>query len=265
MERLDVMERAASIAKGFQRYVGVRAVFVGGSLAAGNADEYSDLDIYVVVRKSDYRRILARAHSVLRSSGELVFLKRLDHGFAMDVFVYEDGIRGELGIARTADLASLHYGPYLVMFDRDGLLNGYVFPGWAPKTEADKQAAIADCLLWFWRGALLAGGYLARGDLWSLAHQINEMRSRVADLLRLEAGMWPEGGLSKLGRELPSDKLTVLKESFVRLDAQSMAEVLRRLCSFAMEHAAQELRSPDMASWVARMSSLVQHVLSNGP
>lgn len=68
MERL--MARAASIAKAFQRYIGVRAVFIGGSLASGDADQYSDLDIYVIVRESDYRRILIPAHSILRSLGE---------------------------------------------------------------------------------------------------------------------------------------------------------------------------------------------------
>lgn len=101
---------------------------------------------------------------------------------------------------------------------------------------------------------------LARGDLCSLVYQVNEMRTSVADLLRLDAGLWPEGDLSWVERDPPSDKLVVLEDFFVRLGAELMAAVLRKLCFFAMEYAVQKLKVPsEVASRVARVSSLVQN------
>ncbi len=252
------MGRALALVEGFGRYTAVRSVFIGGSVASGLADRYSDLDIYLVATRSGLRRVLDQAHDVLRSCGELAFLKRVDHGFPMDIFIYSDGVKGELGFGTPETLADLHCGAYFVLLDRDGLLNGFVFPGWVLK-QGERDAFLVNCLQWFWREAIFAGGYLARGDLWSAASQIAQMRDRVAALLRAaEPGhLSPQAGLEKLGRDVPDVRLDAVRESFFRLDGAEMNAAYHRLCGFARQYAAKELL-PESQVAVQKIASLAE-------
>ncbi len=48
---------------------GVRAVFLGGSIAAGKADRWSDIDVYAVITSADFERVCGETPGVLRSIG----------------------------------------------------------------------------------------------------------------------------------------------------------------------------------------------------
>jgi predicted nucleotidyltransferase len=47
----------------------VLAAFLGGSFAAGTADESSDVDVYLVSREEDYPRLWARRLDFVRAMG----------------------------------------------------------------------------------------------------------------------------------------------------------------------------------------------------
>jgi hypothetical protein len=258
METPDLMGRAIAMARGFERFAGVRAMFVGGSVAAGQADMYSDLDIYLVATRSGLKRVLDRAHDVLRSCGEVVFLRRVGHGFPMDLFIYADGVRGELGFGTPETLSDLHYGAYTVLFDRDGLLDGFVFPGWA-LDERQRAEFLVGSLGLFWREAISARGFLDRGDLWSAASQIAQMRDRAAGLLRAAdpGNPLPQPGLGRLGKDVPEGKLDPIRQSFFRLGRSSMEAAYRRLCRFAEDYARGGL-SPEAQAAVSKIACLAE-------
>jgi predicted nucleotidyltransferase len=66
----------------------VVAAFLGGSHAAGRADEYSDLDLYVIVDDQNYDTFFAGRRAFLGHLGEPVFFEDFsDFGFDMVGFI----------------------------------------------------------------------------------------------------------------------------------------------------------------------------------
>jgi hypothetical protein len=110
----------------------VLAAFLGGSLAAGTARPDSDVDLYVVTREEDYETLWEKRSDFVRSWGEPRSLEDVRDfeglGFDMVVFELVDGVEGELAFGHDRNLLSLHGGPYEVLVDRAGLLDGVVFP-----------------------------------------------------------------------------------------------------------------------------------------
>jgi len=110
----------------------VLAAFLGGSYAAGRETETSDLDVYVIARRADYDLLWARRHSFIASWGEPLSLEDVVDfeglGFDMVLFAFADGVHGELAFGHTENFLTIHGGPYDVMVDREGLLDGVEFP-----------------------------------------------------------------------------------------------------------------------------------------
>ena len=62
--------------------------FLGGSHAAGTADDYSDLDLYLIVDDQNYDTFFAERRAFLGRLGEPVFFEDFsDFGFDMVVFI----------------------------------------------------------------------------------------------------------------------------------------------------------------------------------
>jgi predicted nucleotidyltransferase len=110
----------------------VLAAFLGGSFAAGRATEDSDVDVYVVSRDRDYEELWARRRAFVETMGapELV----ADHpdfeglGFDLVHFELADGVIGEVAFAHTGNFLRMHGGPYEVLVDPTGVLDGVTFP-----------------------------------------------------------------------------------------------------------------------------------------
>jgi len=195
----DLRRRAAEMAAAYGRLPLVAAVFLGGSLTSGKADIYSDIDLYVIAREGALPDVIDESTASLQSCGELLFLERVDHGFPMDVFIYADGARGEVGFGTP----SSPQVPWLALACRTGT-RGLDRP----------QATLV------LEGAVSARGYLARGDLWSAADRLGEMRSILAAVARA-------GGASS--KSLEND----LRSSFFALEVAPMQEAFRALCTMA--------------------------------
>ncbi len=104
------------------------AAFVGGSLATGTADEYSDIDVYLIVADEAYASFFAERAAFMRQLGEPIFLEDFDgFGFDMLLFIFEDGIKGELALAKASNFLHIHHGPYRVLVDKRELLKGVTF------------------------------------------------------------------------------------------------------------------------------------------
>ncbi|MDP2871450.1 MAG: nucleotidyltransferase domain-containing protein [Bacillota bacterium] len=254
VERL--MSRANAISTSLAVDPGVRAVFVGGSLAAGSADIHSDIDIYAIAAEAGLDRVCAASGRALAEAGELLMLRRVDYGFPMDVFVYADGIHGELGLGTSTTLADLHYGPYRVLFDHDGILSGYTFPGW-PVAASEKQQRVRDILEWYWRGGLLVRGYLARGDLLAAAEQLATLRGLVAAMARSKySDQQASTSLYRIGRETASTDLEVIKRTFFELRAEDMKQACTVLDAYALDFARTELKGGPPREAVQRLAAL---------
>src|SRR5690348_1526058 len=103
----------------------VAAAFLGGSLARGEGDAYSDLDLYAVTTDEVHDDFVAGREAFVRKLGEPLFLRDYEGRYGRFVFfTLADGTDGELGLGRVSDFTHMHVGPYRVLMDKQGILNG---------------------------------------------------------------------------------------------------------------------------------------------
>jgi predicted nucleotidyltransferase len=108
------------------------AAFLGGSYARDAATESSDVDVYVIAREQDYPTLWARRRTLLEEWGEVAYAEDRPNfeglGFDMVLFELAEGVDGEIAFAHTGNFLVMHGGPYRVLVDRIGLLEGVEFP-----------------------------------------------------------------------------------------------------------------------------------------
>ena len=234
---MDPLDRQKHVIESFaavcERDARIVAAFVGGSFATGRADAFSDVDLYVIVRTDAYDRFLAGHREFFKRFVVPVFLEHFD-GFEFDMFVFilEDGVQGELGIARPDHFMHIHGGPFEALVDKEGLLEGAAFPRQGP-TEEQQRETLRETLHWFWRDVSLYGVAMARRRLWTAAGYLASMRRRCIDLARLEAdfGAWANG-YEKLEEAIKREVLADLERSFPVFDGGAMAEAVDCLIAF---------------------------------
>jgi predicted nucleotidyltransferase len=213
----------------------VVAAFLGGSLAAGTADDLADLDVYAVTRATDYDSFFARRKEFVRGFGDPVFLRTTENfeGFGFDMlhFVLADGVWGELALGHEGNFRTLHGGPYQPLVDDLGLLAGVEFPLHAPSADV-VRAAEEEALGWFWVDVLGFAKELGREHLWTAQLYLAQMRRRCATVL--------------------GDEREPLLATFCRSDAGELREAARRLVRIHREAAAaRELEYPERLARVA--------------
>jgi hypothetical protein len=110
----------------------VVAAFLGGSFAAGRANEQSDVDVYVVSLEDEYAQLWARRLDFVEAMGEPECVVEMPNfeglGFDMVHFELAGGVTGEVAYGHTGNFMQMHGGPYEVFVDRIGLLDGVTFP-----------------------------------------------------------------------------------------------------------------------------------------
>lgn len=214
----------------------VAALFLGGSHAAGTADEHSDLDLYLITSDAAFESLRSERNALLQALGEIVFLEEhSDFGFLMLLFIYADGVHGEIALAPARDLNDVHGGPHVVLLDHEGLLEGREFETF--RLDHDARARIVESLLrWFWydRGLLYVA--LARENLWSAHHYLELCRERCLNLARLlgHPGVWP-GGHEKAEGMLDAAMLALFEPTVVPLNSDKVDRAARRLTDIYLQ------------------------------
>ncbi len=98
----------------------VLRAFLGGSNARGEADEFSDLDLYVITTDEGFNEFYAEREVFLQMLGEPVFMEDFDIPDIL-FYVLADGTEGELGFGREGHFDQIHSGPYQVLVDKKNI------------------------------------------------------------------------------------------------------------------------------------------------
>ena len=91
----------------------VVAAFVGGSLATGTADEYSDLDLYLITTDEQYDSFFAERVAFMCQLGEPVFLEDFN-GFGFDLFPLPMQRRCRQSQFRRSDVEGIYSADFMV-------------------------------------------------------------------------------------------------------------------------------------------------------
>ena len=214
--------------------VRVVAAFLGGSHVAGTDDEYSDLDLYLIVGDEDYDAFFAERRAFLSLLDEPVFFEDFSgFGFDMVVFIFSGGVERELALGRTSGFDHIHGGSFEVLVDKEGILEGQVFPSHEP-TEVEQRRTLRWLLYWFWRDLSELSRALARSRLWTAYGLLEGLRLKCVNLARLKhdfSSAWVVG-YEKLEQAADEQDLEALRATFSPLERGAMLEAVGHLVGF---------------------------------
>ena len=237
------------------------AAFLGGSLAAGNVDEYSDLDLYLIVEDEAYEAFFAERRTFMHQLGNPVLLEDFDgFGFDMVLFIFDDGVEGELGLARASRFAHMHGGPFKTLVDKQGILARQVFPPYKP-TETEQRETLRWLVYWFWRDLSKFSTVMARGWLWSAYGYVETLRLTCVNLARLKHDFTsPPEGYAKMERAVDIEDLAGLQATTCSVDRDAILAAVRSLIGFYLQ-VAPPLAAKHGIAYPANLQSVVARQL----
>jgi hypothetical protein len=148
----------------------------------------------------------------------------------------------ELAIGRESEFTNIHGGPYKVLVDKKGILNGAVFP-WHEAEQNDQIETLRRLIVVFWHDFSHFIKAMARGQLWWAHGQLDILRLMCVNLARLrhnfadsEVG---EEGYFKIESAMPIEQLSALKESFCPMERAAMLRAGHVIVGFYRELAQQ--------------------------
>ncbi|HEX8597790.1 MAG TPA: nucleotidyltransferase domain-containing protein [Chloroflexia bacterium] len=220
-ERTDLIERVSSILHSDERVV---AAWLGGSLGSGNADAYSDVDLWVVVRDADIDVVRESRRQFVEVLGRPVLIseapQNAPHGGAYLWTLYA-GKHGpqhvdwswlpKTGATIPADVR--------LLFDKVALALADVSRR-VPPTGEDLSSALSQECAFFWGMCGVVAKYIARGRAYDVLNLLNPVAS-TSDKIEWLLG---EG-------ELKSYKESIWDEVPLFTEPQDQLGLLRKLAS----------------------------------
>ena len=210
----------------------ILAAFLHGSHARGAADEWSDVDLGIVIADAMYEDFIAGREAFIRQMGEPLFIEDFDIPGLL-FFILADGTEGEITIDRASDFTE-PYGPWRALVDKNNTLAKA-----KPRPEPD-HAGQAEILrrqiTWFWHDLSHFITAMARGQLWWAAGQLEILRRLCVILARLAHDVADADAVDdpyfKLDKALPTGDLAPLAATFVPLERAAMLAAARRLVDY---------------------------------
>jgi hypothetical protein len=188
--------RAATLAE-LSRYANtdprVGALWLQGSLAAGDADPFSDIDAYLAVRDADFDAVWADREDLLsRIGGALAWSNATTPGLAAVHALMTGGVRLDLFFEKVSAAGAVERPAVEMLVDKDGV-GPQLRLGWAPPTSV--VARIVTTIIRMTRqGATWPLRVLGRGQWSTLAnielHLINEQLAQLMAVRRDPANFY---------------------------------------------------------------------------
>jgi hypothetical protein len=214
----------------------VQAAFLGGSGGSGTADDWADIDLYLVIADEAYDAFFEERDRFLDRLGRPVFRETLNIGFDVLAFIMDSGVDGELLLHRVSGIDDLQAGPIVPVIDRAGLLEGRAFPLAYPG-EDDAAEELRVVLNWFWRDLLHFTRAIGRERPWTAYAFLEKLRGGCQYLIvQAQAGarerphhFVPFDGYEALDHIPQSPELEMLRESVCPLEREAMVRSARML------------------------------------
>ena len=199
---LDEFPRLRDVAaRAVDRFISdvrVTGLIVGGSLARGGIDAYSDVDLYVIVRDEDFEAVFAERDAAAESVGAPLFRFIADHnpGGEHDyIILYEGPAKLDLMYLRASDVTPAEkWAKSLILTDSDAFLETVKARshGVAPPRPAPEALLIINQKFWTWCWYVF--GKIARGELWEAFDGIHNIRSlAILPMMAWTCEWRPEG------------------------------------------------------------------------
>jgi predicted nucleotidyltransferase len=212
------------------------AVFVGGSVARGEADEHSDVDLCLVAADGAVNEVYADRAAIAACLGTPLFAEDWGDRNPEMFVILDDGTDVELVFTSESRVQELEVGPIRPVLDRSGFLDDLVLPIREPAAE-DLAGELRGLLAWFWHEVSHFIKAVGRGQLWWAAGEIEALRAQCVNVARIEQGVASsDEPYFKVDAEAWTEPLEPLRSTFVPLDAEAMVRAATELLTFFGAH-----------------------------
>ena len=212
----------------------VVAAFLGGSNVKGKADQHSDLDLCVITTADSLDDFYSRRESFLQSLGQLVFLENFEIP-NIAFYIFADGTEGELNFGSENRLDQIRSGPFRILLDKKGILNGAVFPE-ATADPVGQAEKLRSSISGFWHEMSHFITAIGRGQLWWARGQLSQLRGICVNLARLQHDFLDEGAGSepyfKLEDAMDVRALSALESTFSPMERAAMLQAVWVILDF---------------------------------
>lgn len=196
------------------------AILLKGSIGRGDDDEYSDVDMYLIVSPENMDAVLLKRYEYLSAYKEIIFLEDVNFGLPQKVAIYVDALHVDLYVARREQIE--HADPIKVWYDPKGLFDGYAYHR-ADMAESEIAGYFSEVLYCFVEADT---AYKRKNYAWA-AKIMGSAIAETAILLRYPYDKkYTFLGLKKINEIIPPGQYQLLedaysylgKDSFVRLN-----------------------------------------------
>ena len=224
----------------------------GGSFASGQMDEFSDLDLFVVMAPSASADAPESRRAIAQSLGSLLLAFSAEHVGEPDLLICLYGpppVRLELHFVTPERLRARADKP-VVLWEREDQLRA-IAPGGIPSPAPLDWQWIEDR---FWHWVHYAAAKIGRGELFEALRILGDLRSRVLGPLALQEARFPAFGVKKLERVAPQ-RAKQMQATVATYDAHDIVRAMH--VTIAMyrsfrDKAPPELQLRSQAETVAR-------------
>ena len=223
----------------FQPDPRVIGLVVGGSVAKGRVDLYSDIDLYIVVRDEDFDEVFAERDAAAEKIGKPLFRFIPDHlpfGRHWYIVLYQGAVQLDFKYTRVSEMTpSEVLADYVILKDSASFLadvqsksQGLLRPQLDPK-----RLLALNQKFWIWCWYVF--GKIKRGELWTALAGINDIR-RLALLPMLHwVYRFPHEGYRRLEKKLDPKTAAQLEATVTGLVSEALYAALKAEISLFLD------------------------------
>ena len=216
-----IVDRFIAVCRSDQR---ILVAILGGSFASGTADQFSDLDLRLLISEEDFHEFCAQKFSFIQQIGQPEFVEDFDiPNFVFLIFA--DGSEVELGISRLNHGHNIRSEPFKVLLDKQNLLTNLDLSTKEPDPVVQTEK-LRRLIFWFWHDLSHFITAMSRNQLWWAQGQLEELRHYCVNLARLQNNFLDELPKEevyfKLEQAMPISVLSSLQTSFCQMKKGEM-------------------------------------------
>lgn len=210
----------------------IAQVWVGGSYVTDRMDEFSDVDLVIVVAASEFQQVKAERHAVAARLGALLSAFSAEHIGEPDLLIclYDHPLlHVDLKFVAHDPQASLP-ASYRLLWSRPAAPGVPGVPGapGAPSLAAVPAVDIDWIEARFWTWVHYGAGKIGRGELFEALDFLSFLRMSVLGPLALERHGAPPFGVRRVETTLPPDLLAMLARTIASYDARDCVRALEQ-------------------------------------
>ena len=184
------------------------AIILKGSIGRGDDDEYSDVDMYLVVVPEKMNAVLAKRQEYLSAYKEIVYLEDVNFGLPQKVAIYEDALHVDLYIVQKEQIGDAD--PIKVWYDPKGLYEDYTYHR-SDVSEEDVAEYFKEVLYSFVEADT---AYKRKNYAWAAKIMGNAI-AMTAFLLRYHYDKkYAFLGLKKINEIIPAEQYQLLEDAY---------------------------------------------------